>query len=528
MKEKKDKTEGKARKTNTSVVAVVLIFVFIVIILIVNTFCTLSVCRPDLINKSLPASTNNNSNAELDLSDSEKVQSSLLANCLSIIGISVAVWSSLSIVNSIDKKDFKKLNQDITIAEEEIEKMEKTINSLSDKTSGIKNTIKGLFLEELLKIPSIDIPSRYFYQQFSETDIPEEIVSSLLRIEQTFYQVYILHDAQDISQALCEKANEGITLISKAEEIFNHLNCNYKEKDLILLYFKQRRAEFIFYKGYENNGYNNFSNAVKIYEEIIEKFGCTPMPESNADFIVPPLVGKEAIHRELKIYFANTLGEAHSKIIDNYSQIILDTPSVKEKMNQHINNAVFYCKCATSWESEKFDKPEVYYRNLGCAYERWDRICGFGNHANEIIRYYKKAFAVMNFDERPARIKNVYHTLLSYYHKYFNEKYNLFSTENSFITQMTSTDIVLLKEFYEYSMFAKEHFSKNNLPYVMNGFALVNILKIKEINNIYFTEFTSEYCLKSIESDLLYLQMLQINDEYTKELQCRYNYFKES
>ena len=77
----------------------------------------------------------------------------------------------------------------------------------------------------------------------------------------------------------------------------------------------------------------------------------------------------------------------------------------------------------------------------------------------------------------------------------------------------------VLKEFYEYSLFAKEHFSKNDLPYVMNGFALSNILEIKRINNECFNGLTEEFCLQTMELDLLYLRLLQVKDDYTKELQ---------
>ena len=520
--EKKDR-----RNKGKNSIATVLISVSITIILVVNAFCTLAICCPQIFEKIWPVMSSNEE--MLSLTDAERVESALLANGLSIIGMAVAVWASLNIANSINQKDFDKTQKRMSKAEKDIEDIEKTIAPLRNEASGIKNTLRDLFLEELLKIPSIDIPSNYFYKRFSEINISEDIVSFLTKIEQTFYQVYMLHDSQSETKTLLiKKANDGILLIDKAKELSSHIKCNSKEKDLLCLYFKQRRAEFAFYKGYEHNGYNNFFDALKEYEELAQEFGCSPMPEYNIDFIIPALTDDEDIYRNLKIYFANTIGEAHSKIIENYNQIVLNTPSIKEKIKEHGNKAIFYCKCATTWESKSFDKPEVYYRNLGCAYERWDKIYGFGNHSKEIFESYKKAFTTMNFDERPARVKNVYHTLLSYYNKYFNTKYGLFSKENFHLTEISSNDVALLKEFYDYSMFAKEHFCKNNLPYVMNGFALSNILKLKEINTNYFNDLTKEFCLETIRFDLLHLQLLEVNDPYTEELKRRYDILKQA
>lgn len=456
----------------------------------------------------------------------EGVEATLLASGLSIIGIAIAVWSGLNIANSISKRDFDKTIKRMSVAEEDIAKLEKIIAPLKDEASGINNTLRDLFLEELLKMPSIDIPSKYFYNRFCETEIPKEIISFLTKIEQTFYQVYMLHDTK-AEPLLINKANSGIVLIDSAQEICDHLNCNSKEKDLLRLYFKQRKAEFNFYKGYEHNGYNNFIDALQEYESLAQDFGCFPMPDYNTGYIIPDLIDSEDTYRNFKIYLANTIGEAHSKIIDNYNQIISNYPSIRDQIEEHGYKAIFYCKCATVWESKTFNKPEVYYRNLGCAYERWDRVYGFGAHSQEIFQNYKKAFITMNFDERPARIKSVYHALLSYYHTYFVKKYDLFS-KNSTPGKIEADDIVLLEEFYEYSMFAKKHFAKNNLPYAMNGFALTNILKVKMINKDSFEKLTYEFCLETIKSNLHYLHLLEVDDDYAKELRTRYDSFIET
>lgn len=143
----KNQFKNKANESKTSIVATTLIFISIMIILSVNTFCTLSICRPDLINKIVPTSSNDVDNSHTYLSDAEKIESSLLANGLSIIGIFVAVWASLSIANSINKKDFEKTKSRMSVAEKDIAKLEKIIAPLKDEASGIKNTMRDLLLQ---------------------------------------------------------------------------------------------------------------------------------------------------------------------------------------------------------------------------------------------------------------------------------------------------------------------------------------------------------------------------------------------
>lgn len=525
-------TENKDRRKKGKVsIASALIFISITIILVVNAFCTLAICCPQIFEKIWPAFSSTD-NLTTPLTEAEKVESSLLANGLSIIGMAVAVWASLNIANSINQKDFDKTQKRMSKAEKDIEDIEKTIAPLRDEASGIKNTLRDLFLEELLKLPSIDIPTKYFYRRFSEIIVSDTIVSYLTKIEQTFYQVYMLHDSQKDANSLClKRANYGISLIEAAQKSLVNLQCDRKEKDLLGLYFNQRKAEFIFYKGYENDGYNYFFTALKEYENLIQDFGCTPMPEHNAERIIPPLTDCEDICVDLKIYFANTIGEAYSKIIENYNKIILNTPSRKDELFRCGEKAIFYCKCATVWKSKTFEKPEVYYRNLGCAYERWDRIFGFGTHSKDIIDSFQKAFELTRFDERPARIKSVYHTLLSYYHRYINTSCNLFPDDlDNYLESNQNFDNNILskiKEFYDYSEFAKLHLVKNNISHVMNGFALSDIVIAKITNDEAFSDFAISVCMGQIKENLAILTLLSINDDYAKELDRRYKILKE-
>ena len=56
----------------------------------------------------------------------------------------------------------------------------------------------------------------------------------------------------------------------------------------------------------------------------------------------------------------------------------------------------------------------------------------------------------------------------------------------------------------------------------MNGFALSNILMIKNISlKSIFEEFTVDFCSQKINANLLALRLLRVNDDYTKELKRR-------
>lgn len=522
-------SQQQTEKNKISIVATVIITISITAILLVNTFCTLFICCPDIFTKSIPAMAQNEVFTK-ELTKTEKIESSLLANGLSIIGIAVSVWAGLGIANSINKKDLDKTKNDILNAQNEIEKIERMILPLNNETNEIKKAQLNLFLEGLMKIPDIDIPSKYFHKMFSadsyNSSVFDKIMQSLVEIEQTFYQVYMLHDSQKGSASYRnQKSDYGIYSVKKAENLLSALDCDVNEKEPLYVYLKERRAEFIFYKGYEKDGYNNFFNVLEDYENLVKDFGCSPMPKLNPEYSVPRLSEHDQICAELKVYFANSLGEACSKIIENYKEIVANDLSKKKELEIIGKKAIFYCKCATVWETHKFKKPEVYYRNLGCAYERWDRIFGFGIHSKEIISNYEKAFELMSIDERPARVKNVYHALLSYYNNYINNVVELFAETMDSNKIKESIDNELLSQisnFYDYSLFAKTHLVKSNIPIVMNGFALCDIVRIKNIDKLFFNNFNITTCMKEIQENIRLLSLLNIDDDYTRELKRRY------
>lgn len=527
---KNEMDQQQTEKNKTPLVATVIITFSITVILLVNTFCTLFICCPNIFAKSIPVMAQNKV-LKKELTETEKIESSLLANGLSIIGIAVAVWASLGIANSINKKDLDKTKQDISKAQDEINKIEKIISPLNNETNEIKRARLNLFLEGLMKIPDIDIPSMYFYKKFSANSHNfsafDRIAENLVEIEQTFYQVYTLHDSQkDSASYRNQKSDYGITLVKKAEDRLSAFDCDVNDKKLLYAYLKERHAEFVFYKGYEKSGYNNFFNVLDDYENLVEDFGCSPMPKLNSGYNVPRLCEEDETCADLKIYFANSLGEACSKIIDNYYEIIENDPSKEKELEIIGKKAIFYCKCATVWETRNFKKPEVYYRNLGCAYERWDRIFGFGTHSEEIISNYIKAFEHMLIDERPARVKRVYHALLSYYNNYINHFGELFAeTMDSNRTKKLITEELLsqISNFYDYSLFAKKHLVKSNIPIVMNGFALCDIVMVKTIDKKCYNNFDTTTCMKEIQENIKLLSLLNISDDYTNELKRRYN-----
>lgn len=528
--EKKEKTHvSKEKRSKSSIIATTLIFISVMVILTVNTFCTLSICRPDIMNKIIPASSEAVDNAEPPMSNPEKVESSLLANGLSIIGMAVAVWAGLSIVNSISKKDFEKAVSDI---ENKITSAESKITLLKDESNDVKNSFQDLFLEEILKMPEFDIASKYFYRCFSSVKIPEELLNYFLKIEQLFYQVYTLHDnSANSRQILLEKIKQGKILIDGANEIkLKITDCSKETLEYLETYLDYRQAEFDFYKGYES-GYESFLSSVTKFEMLLGCFGCKPMPDCNDKFIVPQLKEDNVDLCDLKVYLANTIGEAYSKVIQDYNNVIANISDGEEKIKSYANKAVFYCKCAVEWTGCSFKKPEVYYRNLGCAYERWDRIFGFGTHSKEIIENFQKAFELTRFDERPARIKNVYYSTLSYYHRNINTYCNLFPDNISIYLESNpnfdNNILSKIKEFHDYSKFGKLHLVKDNIPHVMNGFALSDIVIAKITNNEAFSDFTISGCMGQIEENLAILSLLNVDDDYTKELRRRYRILKE-
>lgn len=499
----------------------------------------------------------------------------ILSDCVAIIGLAIAVWAGLNIANAVERKELEELSEKNKRLTEETETLHKQIEPLSKNAESIDNTLNNLFLEELLKTDQ-DEASQWFLRRFAEiandkrAELLKEDVSKLLMIENKFSLVYGLHTSKQCNNLfLFDEAQNGISeidkIIGEMDEIKNRTGLN-----LVDTYLKFRRAEFEFYKGYATENakkvYDCFRKAAEVYMDMHEEFGVfLPAYMGSIDSKSIPKYGSEESFRKISIYFANSIGEAYSRIISQGNNLKNDYDFSGEQLSGEAlkkiaEKGVFYCACAAKWADEGNVSKEVYFRNLGCAYERLEKLeSATGKYADEILENYKKAFTnIVDQDVVSYRIQSVYYTLMQYLKKYLELKLHIgeiFKDSSSF--QKAIQDKAVLKElpaeeavekeeeldekqkeelerkrklwdnlkYYCHIIeFAKRDNCRHHLQYEMEGFimSILIVLKLseyKKTNEI--CELDVEECKKVIEGNITILNCMNIKDGYYDQLISR-------
>ena len=373
---------------------------------------------------------------------------------------------------------------------QKLEKMNDKYKNIYDETQ--KTTIshyKALFLQELFKTEK-DIFSRYFYYKFSpdndERDVAEDLEfwSSLYQIEQKFVEVYNLHQSVYAENSvLVNKANTGIFLIEElkreksidTDELFTESITEFKSDNLnfiIKQFLHFRKAEFNFYKGYVmiNNieTVENFLSSAKSYFSLAGIFDCFKNQNDIDDICVdiPSYKGKQS---EIAAYLANSIGESYSKMLHllptTFDTFKTSHGDIEQNfLEGYAKKAIFYCECAVKWAPKS---RETYNRNLGCAYERAERLKNeVGSKKKEVLSNYKTSLSLMIKEKTSSIItqNNVYHVILSYYERIIRERFkehdkNIFDFELEKVVEIikNSTDdkTGLIKDLIDYTAIAE-------------------------------------------------------------------------
>ena len=376
------------------------IIIVIAIILLVNTFSILSTCCPGLLNKIFQTRVFDTCN---QITQVEKVESSLLSSGLSILGIVIAVWTGLSITNAIDKKRIDAIDKQIDSITMRLEKNSNYIDSVNKHQNKVH---KEIFINTLLS--SADDLATYqlitFFENESYTSDIQYLM--LIEVEELFKKVYSMRESKFLrNTSLLANAEKGIELSEKLLE-----KCN---NQTLTIYAKYRKAEFMFYSGYCCVGeerLNYFTSAIKIYEEVYTTFEADiPIFEANFDYL-------HATFREcnknpkMSAYFCNSIGEAYSKICET-GLILQDSKYSKKTIESYGKKAIFYCSYAANWINR-----ETYWRNLGCAIERHHKVTD---------ETYDKLYNVYNEALNISATKSSFKVILSVCDKYFNRHLNI-------------------------------------------------------------------------------------------------------
>lgn len=451
------------------------------------------------------------------------LESTYIATGVDVIAIALAVWAGLNIVNAIERKEFESFNKNVS-------DVTKTELSLI-----IHDRDKEHFCQELYK-SSEDPVSKIFFELFSKENIGLYPYSTLLEIEQLFYQVYKMHKSEHtLDYQLISRANNGIRLIKD-------IDYNYVHDELLTMYFQYRVIEFNFYKGYCDEStisrYKCFKFSAEGFLRIAPKFSVIlPEYDENGDEVPDSTVIDNDL--TLSVYFANSIGASYSRILQlrdgliNNKKIKLS----KDDMIEYSKKALFYLKCAVTWNTEKdgsfISKREVYYRNYAVALENYDRAFGtIGDHSDIIISNYKMSLKlVLNYNESNwQRIWYSYRTLMFYLNVYINER---IKTQNDFkelknyieyIATLKNTDSEIIRrihELYTVSDLATNDFNLQTSVYCMKAFALRNILLMKSAQNkdidAYFSNDISYYKKEFIKT-MSILDYYEISDSFKEQL----------
>lgn len=538
---KLQKTKGKGNKIFSGhMLELVIIFVVTCIAVVVISFFTVQAIR------NIPQVTSQDS--------SEKYEATLMASGLAIIGIAISVWAGLNIANAIEKKEVedikssvKGINEQFEKKKEDIEKAKKDVEEITQNVVTMRNERRDVnwntFLLELLET-SQDTVSRYFYEQFSETPIEWENLIEMVLLEQDFSQIYNNYgETSKVKKVLLDKAETGINRASGLLKTLSSIDNPTLER-LIRIYLHYRITEFHFMNGYmvdKEKSYDEFKLAAKGFKESQKLLKIDlPGKKDKLDVYV------QRDNLELAIYFANSIGEACSKVthrddIPNRNAPDTEIKRFRDEVNPYSEEAIFYLNIAVKL-NEKLPQREVYYRNLGCAYERKDRNNdAFGENAENIISNYRKALkAVISYEENKVRVENIYKTLLAYYHVWLNNSFKFGDRESKVFSDLKSFESfmnnlknkTLEKHTIEYlynfnhiselSVLDNPRFSLNRSMY---GFSLSWIIVLllihnKEIESKFGTNI-EEY-LKEIHKCVLTLELMQMSDDYYKDLKNRY------
>ena len=344
--------------------------------------------------------------SEQENNKTEIVESTLLASGLAIIGIAISIWAGLNIIQVLEKDKLLELEKQVTQYKHE--------RYVTNKT---------LFLRSVQSEPNE--LNRYIYAKLSayadedDDEVTPEMYFELNQIEKMFQLAYK-------EQLLFERklGNDFYNReIKRCEKLKKIIKRNVHDKKLFVEYLDIRIFEFYFYKGYTKQSKDD-GEVEDCYKKVINGFQKI-FPKLKK----PKDITKEENHLDdniyLTVYMLNTLGEAHSRIIDSYEEHKI----VSAKMRKCAEQAKAYFETMDNLIKEVKSVPkddmhrifrETYYRNYAKALERIgtkieeDKKCVFDKNGYVMQLYIKAAdIEVCGISDIP-RYK-AFHTLLSFY-----------------------------------------------------------------------------------------------------------------
>lgn len=458
----------------------------------------------------------------------------MLSTGFIILTFVVTVWAALGIQNSIDRKTIDDAKNDLKILKTSISENNKTIRKttsdlemLSTKISNAETKQAKIAKNDFLRLlkQSKDKINQVFYASLNmkltgtDNSLPFD---KLFQIEHICKNVELMHSSFDHYDM------DLISIIEEGTKIISDCKNEIKPESIgsIIQFLNYKTGILSFYKGYcySNSKMEDIKESINCFNEAITQFNTIQLETGLID------------------YLNALIGEAYSKITQKmaiqstFNDYISSNPDM---VNSCGNDAIDFCGRIIDTE-----KSEVYYRNLGCAYERKAKLDSLFRDSDDwknmedvfkkALDNYREAFKCLSKDQyyNDRDAKSVYRTLLSGYDRLIRVKLNMNpypedkDSDKSEKSRFTDSDICInaqikgyqdiaesVKEFLFYSEIAVDEFPREKIHYTMNCFA--NIWAIALLNqysddpvftNALGTE--TEPFKKTIEKDLRSLDLI--------------------
>lgn len=361
------------------------------------------------------------------------LESAVLSSGMAIIGVAIAVWAGLNIMQVLEKDKFELFSKEVVNYRYERKMLNKT-----------------RFLENVAS--QKDELSRYLYDKLQASideendEIPSEIYFDLDIIETMFHSAY--REQLEIYRTIPLKYYDEA--IDKCEEQIKQIHRILNTDDFIEQYLKICIIEFNFYKGYIAEAEESrkcFQNVIKGFYEIFKELK------------EPEKLIKEKRYIDQNFYFTifllNSVGESYSKIIHSFYGDNKNGDKMKEYMREQASKGK-ECYETLFLMIESAEKlpvdykrrilREVYYRNYGALLERISRI-----------------------------VENTIETQFNYNSK-IHEMYQMAMD----ITMNEYTDNVTFKPFRRWLFFYKSVIEINNVKGLLEG----NLLKNDSVTDL--------------------------------------------
>lgn len=391
-----------------------LIFVVAIItafVIAANAICMLCVCCPDIVSSVFP-NIGINFVLDVEMDDSAKIDTVFISTGLNVVAIAIAVWSGLHIIQVLEKNQFEEAKKTLARLNAEVETSNAERRETSYKT--LLSSVEALGSrggKDLLNICLLGILSEMDYRS-----LPADFLFDLSRIEASFQRLYQKH--YEDSDITADEYEAIMFLIDDIQSrIVDTISKSSKQNKTIQKYLNLRIAEINFYYGYNCKAHlvsDVYETAINYYLEVFPDFKDTQKLQNKLKN------SKDNI--EFDVYMINTLAEAYSKILHR-AKPVLSNNAYTDYMNICKTYSEILTDVLSANKNNISIHREVYYRNIGCFWERYYGISG-GTHApaekeyNQIIPFYLKSLEI-GLAKKDLN-ESQFYVFFSLHHKYYD------------------------------------------------------------------------------------------------------------